>query len=69
MVLPYLVYRKCQMLGQPPREWPWRTLVGMDEKLYMGKYIYLAMWPNGQQDSGAIEVMTDTSLIFRPGVR
>lgn len=69
MVLPYLVYKKCQMLGQNPKEWPWRTLLGINEKLLMGKYNYIAMWPDGQHDSGAIEVMTDTSLVFRPMAR
>jgi hypothetical protein len=64
-VMPYLHYRKCQILKTSKDRYPWRELLKKTE-LLVGRYYYSAEWPDGNSDEGIINISDSGTLTFRP---
>jgi len=60
-----LVYRKQLIVRTDPTQWPWREIVQNPADL-IGKYRYIARWPDGRHAEGSIDVTNSNPLRFQP---
>jgi hypothetical protein len=64
-VITELVYRKQLIMRVDRAQWPWKELVQSPADL-IGKYRYMAVWPDGKRAEGSIEVTNANPLKFQP---
>ena len=60
-----LVYRKQLITNTEQSQWPWREIVQNPADL-IGKYRYMAVWPDGRRAEGTIEVNSAAPLKLLP---
>jgi hypothetical protein len=61
-----LVYRKQLITKTDKSQWPWVEVVQNPFDL-LGKYHYLAVWPDGRRAEGDIEVSSPSPIRLLPG--
>jgi hypothetical protein len=64
-VMTDLVYRKQLIIKVDRSQWPWTELVQNPVNL-LGKYQYMAVWPDGRRSEGSFEVTSGNALKFTP---
>ena len=60
-----IVYQKQKMFKIDSAHWPWQEIVQNPVDL-IGKYRYLARWPDGKYAEGPINITSGSTLTFRP---
>lgn len=63
-----LAYRLYLIRQLPRQRWEWRELIREKEPL-IGRYFFLAQWPDGRQNEGSLEVLRADNVTFSPKAR